>query len=504
MSYTITTTAGVTLAIVADGTINNTATSLNIIGKNYAGYGALHNENFVALLENFNKSSAPPAPLTGQLWYDSGNNILKVFNSGAWKSLSSSAVAATAPISGQVTGDLWWDTTNLQLNVWGGASWVVIGPAFTASAGLTGAVPETILDTGSASHVVIKFFISNILLGVMSKDAVFTPQIALAGFTTINPGLTLVSGGTIPGVQFTGNASNSLSLNGLQGTQFLRNDQNTSTNYAITAANGFTIGSNFTLTDPGTTATLTNTLLNSDLNLWVNKGGISTKAIGIAGTTAAVTFAGDSITTANASVGQSLTVTGMSNLVGATILTTSLFPAANDSALIGNATTKFNSIYATNFVGTNLTLGAPLGVASGGTGSTVSTGTGSTVLAAAPALTGTATIDGVLLGYRSIPQNPQGGGYTLNSSDSGKHIYYTGGAATLVVPPNVSVSFAVGTAVTVVNNGSGLLTLSPGSGVTFIKAGTVGAYTGTLAITGLITFMKVATDTWFVSGVGLS
>ena len=33
MAYTITTTAGATLASIADGTVNSTATSLTLIGK---------------------------------------------------------------------------------------------------------------------------------------------------------------------------------------------------------------------------------------------------------------------------------------------------------------------------------------------------------------------------------------------------------------------------------------------------------------------------------------
>ena len=38
---------------LADGTVDTTATSLTLIGKNYPGYGKLMNENFITLLENF-------------------------------------------------------------------------------------------------------------------------------------------------------------------------------------------------------------------------------------------------------------------------------------------------------------------------------------------------------------------------------------------------------------------------------------------------------------------
>jgi hypothetical protein len=109
MSYTVTTTAGVTIASIADGTVNTSATSLTLIGKNYAGYGLFLNENYVKLLENFANTTEPLHARTGQLWYDSTNNILKVYSGSLWKPISSSAAASSAP-TGPVTGDLWWDT----------------------------------------------------------------------------------------------------------------------------------------------------------------------------------------------------------------------------------------------------------------------------------------------------------------------------------------------------------------------------------------------------------
>ena len=76
MSYTINLTDGTIFAVVADGTIN-TDSSQTLVGKNYAGYGEFLDENFVRLLENAANTSAPGAPLTGQLWYDKTNNIIK-------------------------------------------------------------------------------------------------------------------------------------------------------------------------------------------------------------------------------------------------------------------------------------------------------------------------------------------------------------------------------------------------------------------------------------------
>jgi hypothetical protein len=125
MSYIINNSRGQVIAVVADGTVNTTSTSLTLIGKNYAGYGIFLNENYIKLLENFTNSSAPNAPLTGQLWYDSTNALLKVYNGTIWKPISSSASGSTQP-SSPVIGDLWYDSANAQLKVWSGSAFITV------------------------------------------------------------------------------------------------------------------------------------------------------------------------------------------------------------------------------------------------------------------------------------------------------------------------------------------------------------------------------------------
>ena len=50
MAYNITLTNGSNLVTVADGTTDTSNTSITLIGKNFAGYGAFLNENFVKML----------------------------------------------------------------------------------------------------------------------------------------------------------------------------------------------------------------------------------------------------------------------------------------------------------------------------------------------------------------------------------------------------------------------------------------------------------------------
>lgn len=115
------------------------------------------------------------------------------------------------------------------------------------------------------------------------------------------------------------------------------------------------------------------------------------------------------------------------------------------------------------------------------------------------------TVDGTnLIGYRNAPQSSAGASaYTLVLGDAGDHVIFTGGTtATLTVPTNTSVAFPIGTTILVVNDNTGNLTIS-GAGVTFqLAAGATG--NRTVATKGLATCLKTGTDTWYVSGAGVT
>ena len=293
MAYNITTTAGAAITTVSDGTVDSSATSLTLVGKNYAGYGVFLNQNYVKLLEHFANSTAPTAPLAGQLWYDSANTVLKVYNGSAWKPLSTSNSTGSTP-STAITGDLWWDTTNSQLKAYSGTEWIVVGPAFTASTGQSGALVETVIDSTTASHIVIKFYITSIVVAIVSKDATFTPQTPISGFTTIVPGLNLVSSSVITGAQFTGDVSNALTLGGIASSQFLRSDiaDQIDAKLTINSDNGLVVGADTDFTvnvASGTSAVqMFNNVSGNDFNFYVNKGGAKTQVINLDGATGAV------------------------------------------------------------------------------------------------------------------------------------------------------------------------------------------------------------------------
>ena len=53
MAYEVNKSNGDILVNLIDGEVDNTTTPLNLLGKNYLGYGELIAENFVHMLENF-------------------------------------------------------------------------------------------------------------------------------------------------------------------------------------------------------------------------------------------------------------------------------------------------------------------------------------------------------------------------------------------------------------------------------------------------------------------
>ena len=97
-----------------------------------------------------------------------------------------------------------------------------------------------------------------------------------------------------------------------------------------------------------------------------------------------------------------------------------------------------------------------------------------------------------------IPQNVQGGTYTLVNSDAGKHINAGG---------NVTVNsgiFAIGDAISVFNDTGGDITIIQGSSVTLRLVADTGTGTRTLANYGLACILCVGSNEFVVSGGGVT
>ena len=292
MAYTINLTDGTVLATIPDGTLDTTSCSLALPGKNYAGYGIYLDENFVKLLENSANPTAPGTPLVGQLWWDSTDDYLQVWNGSQWKTISSATASATAPTS-NVQGDLWYDTVNEQVKVYTGTEFILVGPAFTAGQGETGAIPATILDNTNTSHTILQLYVGGTLVGIMSKDTTaFTPQTAITGFSTIKPGLQLSTASAAYLFQGTATNATTLGTSSLAATSFMRADATAQTTGQLITTNdaGLAVGADgdLTVTVSGSDVTIANTQTNGDILFRANVAGTPTTVMTINGADGAI------------------------------------------------------------------------------------------------------------------------------------------------------------------------------------------------------------------------
>jgi hypothetical protein len=250
MAYQVNRFNGETLVNVADGTIDTT-TDLRLVGRNYAGYGEVQNENFVHLLENFANTTAPPKALTGQIWYDSNSTTKKIkyYDGSRWKVASGAEASPSAP-TGLSTGDFWWDTTAKQLYAWTGTEFALIGPEASPDLGssiISAAVVKGTIATNLGPHTVLKVITDDKVVGIFSKteftlDSVQNP---IEDFSVIKKGFTLAkssSGVSTDNYVMWGTAQNANLLGGVPAANYLQIGDNEFTEEVIFKDPGFTVG----------------------------------------------------------------------------------------------------------------------------------------------------------------------------------------------------------------------------------------------------------------------
>lgn len=180
--------------------INTVDTSLSLVGRGYPNYGQKIAENFVHLLENFASPIPPQNPIEGQLWYDTSdpnNKVLRIMDGTAeaarWPSANGIYQQGTDPklsaTQGLRVGDIWVDTANNQLKIFNSNEWTTVGPS-TGGLEKTGPEGTQILDTGNVSHYAIKLWVNGNVVAIVS-DTQFTPKAVIDGYTLIKPGINL-------------------------------------------------------------------------------------------------------------------------------------------------------------------------------------------------------------------------------------------------------------------------------------------------------------------------
>ena len=168
MAYQILRTNGSTLTTIQDGTINTTSTSLQLPGRNKAGYGQALNQNFVRIVENFASDTPPPNALKGQLWFNTSLGTLNVSPSdgltsaASWLTLASTSsgsgtvnigglnVTGNANIAGDLTvvGDIVGDTITTRLAT---VTDTITTGVINATTGTINGLTTQTITTGSAA-----------------------------------------------------------------------------------------------------------------------------------------------------------------------------------------------------------------------------------------------------------------------------------------------------------------------------------------------------------------
>lgn len=179
MSYRLNKTNGDLLVELVDGQIDTTSTDITLVGRNYKGFGEFINENYIKMLENFAKTNAPGQPLTGQLWYDTAEERLKIYTGETFKPAGGPVISASRP--NLVAGDLWIDSENNKLYFFDGSDVVMVGPQYDAGQGVTGLEPVTVVDNNDKEQIVLFMYMGGVLTGIWSRNQ-FRPSETISGY----------------------------------------------------------------------------------------------------------------------------------------------------------------------------------------------------------------------------------------------------------------------------------------------------------------------------------
>ena len=397
MSYQVRFTDTTKTPLTVDDQTINSEKSLKFVGKNYAGYSQYIAENFLHLLENFAKSTAPGNPITGQLWFNTttgSENQLKVYNGTNWVAAGNVKKSTTAPVS-SVLGDLWVDTDNQQLHLYSGSGWILVGPEYS-SGQTTGAKIELIIDTTEQTRPVLTNFVNGSRVAIIS-DVDFTPKATITGFSVIKQGMNLSStnfNASSTANKFWGTAEKADALvvgtATIAATNFLRADQASTTNYGFNVRNnaGVSIGGDLSLSIAidnnsavftnkisgssidfklkGASATETVLRIDSNTNVGVYKtnpserldvaGNIRTDGrVLVTGADDATSLTTGSISTVGgASIAKSLRIGAGLNVTGASTLENAL-PKTTNTYNLGSNTVRWSKLYADEVVANSVT-----------------------------------------------------------------------------------------------------------------------------------------------------
>lgn len=457
MSYIINNSRGNIVAVVPDGTTNNTATSLSLVGQGVTNYGTAQNENFVYLLENFAAPSSPFQPTLGQLWYKSDEDQLYSYSSAnSWVLVANEVYVQAQKISPVFTGiptapTAAAGTATAQIAT---TAFVTNSPQFSGTPRAPTAANGTVSTQLATTAFVQNTFANQGTMSQQNANAVNITGGTISGLTAPIP---IGSGGT--GAQFAADARINLGLGNLS--------VQSASNVAITGGNVQNIS--------------TLQLLNSTTGAVISTGGVLSPVTALpisAGGTGSTTAAG---ARTNLGLGSGATANigtmGLQNanavsITGGQIISLNQPVPVNSGGTGGQdaANARLNLEAAKSGQNSDITrltgLTTPLGVVFGGTG--VGSHTAGAVLIGA----GTGNLVSVSPGNTGNVLISNGSSWLSSAISSGGNVS--------------SVGILAGTGMSVTGSpitGSGNITVT-NTGITSITTTSGNAMTGAITIAG--------------------
>ena len=387
MAYNIKNSVGTVVATIADNAVD-TSTSITLIGKNYVGYGEKQNQNFYYMLENFAKSTSPSNPVVGQLWYDIGNSVLKVYNGSAFNDLASSISNGNSNV--RIAAN-----SNVTVSVTGNANVLTVtGTGANVAGTLRSTGNANVGNLGTATAIITTGNITTINNGLLQNGTSNIRLAASGNITTSVGGTSNVFTVSTTGANITGTltSTGNLSIN---------------SNFTVNASNGNTsVAGTLGVTGAATFSTTANVVGNA------NVGNLGTAGL----ITATGNVSGGNLTTAGA-----LSVTGnanVGNLGTTTLIATTGNITTINSGLVQNGTSNVTITSGSNvsiFVNGNATARAVFTNAGANIAGTANVGNLST--AGIVTATGNITTSGFFIGDGSQLTNLTAGS-SINNGNS--------------------------------------------------------------------------------------